>query len=395
MHSGTAGIDAGLKCLDGSSQYLLFCDMRSLAIIVAVLLTVSCNKPASIDDIPSTSPAAAGMDSVLLNKMTKAIRNHEYSNIHSVLIARGGKLVYEQYFTGKDENWGNPIGEVTFNKETLHDVRSISKSVVSACIGIAIAQGKIKDVNQSVFDFFPEFEEYKTGERAKLTIEHLLSMSSGIRWNEEVPYNDPENSEIKMANASDPVRFVLSEPMDTVPGAVWKYNGGTTQLLAAIIKKVSGQDVDEFARVNLFEPLGVTNFEWINYPATSMPAAASGVRLRARDLLKFGLLYYNHGTWNGKQIIPADWVTKSFETHVGRGNNEGYGYQFWIWSNQYQGTEVRIVAAVGNGNQRIFFNKEADLVVVSMAGDYNQWNLPRHPGTLLQDFIYPSISANP
>jgi CubicO group peptidase (beta-lactamase class C family) len=126
-----------------------------------------------------------------------------------------------------------------------------------------------------------------------------------------------------------------------------------------------------------------------------MPAAASGVRLRPRDLLKFGLLYYNNGRWNDSQIIPSDWVKTSFETHVAKPDNEGYGYQFWIWNDNYHGREVRMVVAVGNGDQRIFFNKEADLVVVTTAGNYNQWNLSKHPGTLLQDFIYPAISENP
>lgn len=365
--------------------------MKNLVVIALALAIFSCSKPVPVaDDLPRATMAEVGIDSVKINQMTKAIRNHEYSNIHSVLIARAGKVVYEQYFTGKDEILGDPIGEVKFDENTLHDVRSISKSVVSACVGIAIAQGKIKDVNQSVFDFFPEYEEYKTGDRAKLTIEHLLSMSSGIRWNEDVPYDNPENSEVAMGKSGAPMEYVLSQPMDTVPGAFWKYNGGTTQLLAAIIKKVSGQEVDEFAKENLFTPLGITTFEWIRYPMMSMPAAASGVRLRPRDLMKFGLLYYNNGVWNGKQILPAEWVKTSFETHVAKPNNEGYGYQFWIWNNNYHGNEVRMVNAVGNGNQRIFFNKEADLVVVTTAGDYNQWTLPKHPGTLLNDFIYPA-----
>lgn len=368
--------------------------MKILVAISIAFVIFSCSKTSPAieeDNIPSATMAEVGIDSVLINKMTKAIRNHEYSNIHSVLIARNGKLVYEQYFSGKDEIWGDPLGEVDFNRNTLHDVRSISKSVVSACVGIAIAQGKLKNVNQSVFDFFPEYEKYKTGDRAKLTIEHLLSMSSGIHWNEDVPYDDPENSEVAMSNSGSPMEYVLSQPMDTVPGAVWEYNGGTTQLLAAIIEKVSGQPVDDFAKDNLFTPLGITEFEWTNYPTTSMPAAASGLRLRARDLMKFGLLYYYNGTWNGKQILPAEWVKASFETHIAKPNNEGYGYQFWIWNNNYHGKVVRMVNAVGNGNQRIFFNQDADLVVVTMAGDYNQWRLPKHPGSLLEDFIYPAI----
>jgi CubicO group peptidase (beta-lactamase class C family) len=187
------------------------------------------------------------------------------------------------------------------------------------------------------------------------------------------------------------MEFVLSQPMDTVPGVVWKYNGGTTQLLAGIIKKVNGVEVDEFARVNLLEPLGITKFEWVKYPNTTLPAAASGLRLRPIDMLKFGLLYYHNGQYNGKQILTPEWVATSFQIHVPKPNNEGYGYQFWMWNNNYHGKEVPIIIAVGNGNQRIFFNKEADLIVVTTAGDYNQWDLPKHPGTLLNDFIYPSI----
>ncbi|HZY81578.1 MAG TPA: serine hydrolase [Cyclobacteriaceae bacterium] len=362
--------------------------MRVFIAIIISLVAISCSRPALVQDIPRATPESVDADTATLQKMTTAIRNNEYSNVHSVLIAREGKLVYEEYFKGKDENWGDPIGEVTFNSETLHDIRSISKSVVSACVGIAIAQGKLKDVNQSVFDFFPEFEKYKTGDRAKLTLEHLLTMSSGLHWNEDVPYDNPENSEVLMANASNPVEFVLSREMDTIPGVVWKYNGGTTQLLAAIIRKVSGKDVDEFAKENLFGPLGISNFEWIHYPATTMPAAASGVRLRPYDLLKFGLLYYNGGSWNGKQILSKEWVDASFTKHVNRGEDGGYGYQFWMWNDPYP-----MVVAVGNGDQRIFFNKELNLVVVTTAGNYNKWDIPNHPGKLLQDFIYPAFRA--
>jgi CubicO group peptidase (beta-lactamase class C family) len=370
---------------------------KCLFYIPLVLVMLSCGGQKSTENVPvddgiPTAPAVSlGMDSSKLNDMTRAIRDGKYSNIHAVLIARHGKLVYEEYFSGEDEIWGDKVGRVDFNRSTLHDLRSISKSVVSACVGIAINQGKLKGVNQNVFDFFPEYAEYKKGNMAKLTIEHLLSMSSGIKWNEDVPYDNPENSEIQMANSKDPAKYVLSQPMDTVPGTVWKYNGGTTQLLAAIIQKVSGQSVDEFARVNLFEPLGIKTFDWIKYPFTTIPAAASGVRLLPRDLLKFGLLYYNGGIWNGKQILSAEWVKTSFETHVSKPNDEGYGYQFWIWNDEYKGAVNRMVIAVGNGNQRIFFNKPADLVVVTLAGDYNQWNLPNHPGKLLPDFIYPAV----
>ena len=253
------------------------------------------------EDISIGSMADEGIDSTIINKIDTAITNGTYPNIHSLLIARNNKLVYERYWQGKDQSWGNDLGLRQQSKDSLHDIRSISKSVVSACIGIAIQQGKIKNVEQRVFDFFPEYAKLDTGLISSLTIKHLLTMSSGLKWNEEVPYDNPENSEIKMINSTNPVEYVLSQPMDFPPGKVWQYNGGTTQLLAAIIEKTTGKKVDQFAKEYLFQPLGIEKFEWIKYPGTDMPAAASALRLTSRDLLKFGLLYNNSGTWNDKK----------------------------------------------------------------------------------------------
>src|SRR4030095_7458536 len=204
--------------------------------------------------------------------------------------------------------------------------RSISKSIVSACIGIAIQQGKIKSIDQKIFDFFPEYAKQDTGLKSLLTIKHLLTMSSGLTWNEEVPYNNPENSEIRMIRSSNPVEYVLSQSMDFQPGKKWKYNGGTTQLLAAIIEKTTGKKVDQFAKEYLFQPLGITTFQWIKYPGTDLRAASSGVRLRSRDLLKFGLLYYNGGKWKDKQVVPQEWIDESFQAHVQRPDGGSYGY---------------------------------------------------------------------
>lgn len=365
----------------------------ALALVAAL---ISCGRQpggrdAQSDNIPVASPSDAGLDSVKLEQMAAAIASQDYPNIHSVLVTRDGKLVFERYFSGQDQVWGDDVGMVNFDSEELHDVRSISKSVVSACIGIAVAQGRIDSVGQSVFDFFPQYAEYKTGPRAVLTVEHLLTMSSGISWNEDVPYDDPENSEILMTQADDPVGYVLSQPMDTLPGTVWEYNGGTTQVLASIIRKVSGEEVDEFARIHLFEPLGIMEFEWTRYPFTRTPAAASGLRLRPRDLLKFGLLYYNGGVYNGRRILEEDWVKSSMAPHVSRGNGESYGYQFWLWPDAFPGASQLLVAGVGNGDQRIYISRDARMVVVFTAGNYNQWNIPRNSMAVMRDFIYPAV----
>ncbi len=336
----------------------------------------------------------AGFDSTFINKIDTAITNGTYPNIHSLLITRDNKLVYEKYWTGKDQRWGDDLGITIHGKDSLHDIRSISKSIVSACIGIAIGQGKIKSIDQKVFDFFPEYAKLGTGLISSLTIKHLLTMSSGLAWNEDIPYDNPENSEIRMTHSPNQVEYVLSQPMEFPPGKVWKYNGGTTQLLAAIIEKTTGKKVDEFAKEFLFKPLGITRFEWIKYPGTDLPAAASGVRLRSRDLLKFGLLYSNSGNWNNTQIVSGKWIEESFQSHVKRPDGVSYGYQFWLWQDTINNKPIPIVACIGNGGQRIFFDKTHNLLVVTTAGNYNKWTIKKDVYALMKDYIYPALINN-
>ena len=383
---------------------VLHTKMRKLALGLFTLLIIpsGCSQNSQPERTNDSTPTeegiqmasleSAGIDSALMVSLTDAIQSGQYPNIHSLLIARDNKLVYEKYFEGNDEQWGQDLGIVTFTKDSLHDVRSISKSVVSACIGIAIAQGKIKSVDQKISEFFPEYPVIQEGEKSELTIKHLLTMSTGLRWNEDVPYNDPENSEIQMILSPDPIAFVLRQPLESPPGEVWEYNGGTTQVLAAIIEKVAGVKVDAFAGEYLFKPLGITTFFWTKYPDTDEPAAASGLRLRPRDLLKFGLLYAQQGQWNNQQILPADWVAASFQTHIDRPGC-GYGYQFWTISDTIMNTPVQWVAAIGNGDQRIYFDQNQELIVVATAGNYNQWNIEKNTQALLKDFIYPAIAG--
>jgi CubicO group peptidase (beta-lactamase class C family) len=367
-------------------------------ILLILLIQADCSskkKSTVIDDgIQLSTMSAEGIDSAIIHTLDSAVQKGIYPNIHSLLIVRNNKLVYEKYWNGKDESWGDNLGITIHAKDSLHDIRSISKSIVSACVGIAMEQGKIKSVDQTVFSFFPEYAKMDTGLKSGLSIKHLLTMSSGIAWNEEVPYDNPENSEIKMIRSPNPVEYVLSQPMDFLPGRVWKYNGGTTQLLAAIIEKTTGKPVDLFAKEYLFQPLRITKFEWVKYPGTDLPAAASGLRLRSRDLLKFGLLYNNKGSWKGKQIIPANWIDESFQSHINRpGSNKtaAYGYQFWMVTDTILNKPIHFVACVGNGDQRIYFDKTNALVIVITAGNYNKWDIKKNSSAMLEDYIYPAL----
>jgi hypothetical protein len=158
-----------------------------------------------------------GLNSQVITELIDSIKTGFYPNRHSLLIYKDDNLVLEEYFSGKDENWGNDIRMVRHNDTILHDMRSVSKSVVSACIGIAITQGKIKSMNQPIFDFFEDYKRYSNEGREKLTIRHLLTMTSGLKWNEEVPYDNPENSEIQMINSGDGIGFILSSELVTGP----------------------------------------------------------------------------------------------------------------------------------------------------------------------------------
>ena len=368
-------------------------------LLIILVISYNCSQPQKInaginnEDFETSSLANEGIDLALINTLGAEIEKGIYPNIHSLLIARNNKLLYEKYWSGKDESWGEDMGFVKFNKDSLHDIRSISKGIVSACIGIAMQQGKIKNVDQKVFDFFPEYAKLDTGLKSSLTLKHLLTMTSGLVWNEDIPYDNPENSEIQMIRSKDAVEFVLSRPMEHAPGKVWKYNGGTTQLLASIIEKTTGQKVDAFARQNLFKPLAIKRFEWAKYPGTALPAAASGLRLSSRDLLKFGLLYFNDGQWIHEQIIPAKWVNESFQPHVNRGTGK-YGYQFWMWSDTIMNRPLQMVAAIGNGDQRLYFDKQHKLLIVITAGNYNKWDIKKNSYAILKDYIYPALFKN-
>lgn len=153
----------------------------------------------------------------------------------------------------------------------------------TVCIGVAIAQHKIKNVSDRVFHYFPEYAKYDTGMKHNLTIKDLLTMSAGLEWNENIPYSDPMNSEIQMFNQKDVVDFVLSRPSITKPGQVWNYSGGCTQLLAEILQKVTGEKIDTFANKNIFEPLGFKNFYWYERE-DGTPWAPSGLRLHPIDM---------------------------------------------------------------------------------------------------------------
>src|SRR5687767_4245113 len=249
----------------------------SLAILAATSLIVSTvaaqnpapapaspRRPATLTDGWKTGSAdSAGLDPVRLAALTAALRGWPELGVHAVLIERGGRLVYEEYFDGFDERWGTPLGRVIMGPGTIHDLRSVTKSVVSALAGIALGEGAIKSLDQPVVEWFPEYPELNTAERRRVTLKHLLAMTSGLEWNEDMPYTDPRNDEIRMTRDAQPLRYALSRPFAHDPGAEFNYNGGLVQVMAAVIQRAVKMPIQEYARTKLFSPLGIGTVEWV------------------------------------------------------------------------------------------------------------------------------------
>jgi CubicO group peptidase (beta-lactamase class C family) len=354
-----------------------------------------CGMPGAGDDKwPVAAPESVGLSSATLCPLVAWLDGSKQSNVHAVVVARHGALVFEHYFSGSDEQWGQAVGEVAFGRETKHDERSMTKSVVALVFGIAVDHGWIKSVDEPVLSFFPEYADLRTPEKDKITLRHLLTMSAGLKWHETgVPPVDLANSQIGMDNASDIYRFVLEQKVVAPPGRTWNYSSGLTEVLAAVLKKATGKPLDELARKILFEPLGITDFAWHKY---APPIAAGGLRLRPRDLAKIGQLVLQHGSWNGTQLVSASWVATATSQQINDPTAASYGYQFWLDRSPVQKQEVNWAIGIGWGGQRLYIAPELDLVVVVNTGLYKRDDLMGTvPSTILNQYVLKAMLPRP
>ncbi|HEV2154596.1 serine hydrolase [Bradyrhizobium sp.] len=354
----------------------------------------ACEAPAALDDgWEIASPDSVGMDGAQLCTIAARLAQRATA-IHSVVVVRHGKLVFEQYFPGYDQPWGQPDGQHEFSATTKHDMRSASKSVVSLLVGIAIDRKLIAGVDEPVLRFFPDHQAVKQAGWEAITLRHLLTMSSGIKWDEMRAWTDPKNDEPHLISETDPIGYVLAKPVAAPPDALWNYSGGGTELLGNILERVSGKPLEAFAREVLFQPLGITDVEWKAYKNGKI-AAAAGLRLRPRDAAKIGQLVLNRGRWNGQQIVSADWIAQSITPRfqaVGLfGGTLFYGYQWWMGRSLANGKEIKWVGAFGWGGQRIFIVPELDLVMMTSAAQYGQPKEGLAAIDILTNTVIPSV----
>jgi CubicO group peptidase (beta-lactamase class C family) len=284
---------------------------------------------------------------------------------------RNGTLVYETYFTGLDQrwpqqHWDEPATATPHDATTKHDIQSITKSVVALLVGAAIDRGLIGSVDAPLLAFFPEYADLNSPERQRITLRDLLTMRAGLDW----PLKPYLSMWRRVAAAPDPYRLILEQPMVAEPGEKWFYNNGVADLVGGLVQKATHRPLDQFAREVLFDPLGITDWEW-GHMANGDPGGSGGLRLRPRDLAKLGQLILNDGAWDGRQIVSAGWIRQMVETRV-KTPDRDYAYLWWRDQSDLDGRTIDWIIGSGWGGQCLNIIPELALVVVVTAGVYDR-----------------------
>jgi CubicO group peptidase (beta-lactamase class C family) len=354
----------------------------------------TCGAPAALDDGWTIAKAEdVGLDRAQLCDLESFLKQWPTANIHALVAVRHGKLVLEHYRTGKDLRFaGEERGMVRFTPTEKHDVRSISKSVTGLLVGIALAEGRYPALDSAVIDSFPEYAELRTSENARITFRHLLTMAHGMKWDESLAWQSPFNTERLMFQATDPYRYIFEQPMAAAPGTVFNYSGGASSLLGRTLAKATGRRIDDYAREKLFGPLDITDFEWGTFEGSKEIAAFGGLRLRPRDLAKIGQLMASGGRWNGRQVVPADWIAESVKPRL---NTDGsvlyYGYQWWLGRSLLRGRDLSWIGGIGLGGQRLYVVPQLDLVVAINSAHYGNSLQGVIPISILNRFVLPAV----
>lgn len=333
-----------------------------------------------------TASLAEAQMTELENDLKDAFASGQLADLHGVLVRQNGTTLAEVYFDGEDESWGQPLGSVRHGPDTLHDLRSVSKTITGLLYGIALDRGQVPPPDTPVLSLFPDLSDLSTPERDRITIADVLTMRMGTDWNENLPYSDPRNSEIAMELAPDRYRFVLDRPMVSAPGTTWIYNGGATALLARIVELGTGKPIDAYASDVLFTPLGITRYEWAA-GSDGTPSAASGLRMTARDLARIGEMIAARGVSDGQRIVSTDWLDRMIRPRA-RPDPLRYGYHWWL---SPEGDPPNWLAGFGNGGQRLSISPRLGLVIVIFAGRYNDFQAWELPVAVINDHVAPAL----
>jgi len=365
------------------------CVALSLLFVFAVAGFAQTVAPSGNDGWGQSTPAEAGLSSDKLASMQNAIEVGDFKKVTSVLIARHGKLTYEQYFTGS-------------NAEELQNTRSATKTVTGMLVGIAIDKHLLKSVETTVTQFFADKRPLQNPDprKDKITIEDFLTMSSLLECDDQDNFS--RGNENRMYLIEDWFKFTLDLPIKGFPAWVPKpkdspysrsfsYCTAGAVTLGGVLERASKMPVDKFAQENLFTPMGISKVEW-QYIPTGTAMTGGGLGLRSRDLLKLGQLYLNHGRWNGKQIVPEDWVQRSVSPHAQAEDDVNYGYLWWLRTFPAGNKKVSGFLMQGNGGNKVAVFPDLDMVVVVTTKSYNVPGIHALIDRLISDDILASVT---
>jgi CubicO group peptidase (beta-lactamase class C family) len=248
---------------------------------------------------------------------------------------------------------------------------------VSVVIGIAVDRNEFPDLDTLVLSFFEPGEVANFDDRKRrMTIRHLLTMSTGLDWNEDLPYTDPENAFAIMALSKDWVQYTIDRPMAENPGEAYQYNSGATLILGQVFRKATGFDLEEYALKYLFAPLGIDHYFWKRTPM-GLVDTQEGLYVTSRDIAKIAYLILMRGQWDGQQVVSEEWVKASVKPSLNVTDDHSiqYGYKWWLYNYQYKGEDRVAIAGSGFGGQAPIVLPELDIVLV-----FTGWNiLPDRP----------------
>jgi CubicO group peptidase (beta-lactamase class C family) len=343
--------------------------------------------PAELNDgLAVGSMGQTSIDTSTLTAMIRGVLDRTYNDVHSVLLYSRGKLMLEEYFYGYDA-------------ARTHELRSATKSVISLLAGVAIDRKAIPDEDAPAWPLLGVAPPRATEnfDRSKITLRDLLTMRTGLAcddWNAASPGN-----ESKVYETADWIATLAALPMIAEPGSETRYCSAGSIAVGRAVERSVGRPLLEFARDALFAPLGVSPsaIQW-NFTLTSANAATfSQISMRPRDMLKLGVLVLNHGRWQGRQVISADWIDRSTARHTAIGST-GYGYLWWHQSFDVATSagkrRVDTIRASGNGGQKIFIIPSLEAVVVFTGGAYNS-DRDTAPNEMMPRHILPALLASP
>jgi CubicO group peptidase (beta-lactamase class C family) len=329
------------------------------------------------------NPESVGIDRTGIARFLGEVSQGTFGDLHSLLLVRHNTLVVEDYFAKQGEWHGELIDSVF--RDRSHHLASVTKSITSALVGIAINRGSIQSVQDPIIRYLPAHAALLSDEKEALTIEHLLTMSSGLRR--------PRDDGQLVWQGGDVVGYVLDQPLVSEPGQRFVYSNGSAAVVGAVLENATGRTVESFAEEFLFRPLGITDHLWTSYPDGTVETDG-GLALRPRDLAKIGQAFLQQGRWRDFQVIPADWVaesTKQRQTYRSAGVGQmGYGY-FWMQMRlPYNDTTITSFCHFGDGGQLLMVIPELDMVVVLSGGAYGATN-NRYYYRVVSEYVLPAV----